>query len=453
MTLAFSIAALLAAIAVTVVTCVQLLYLESLRIRTRERPALEFFKETLEARLGLETERGSLTFSLIKHVGLALIGCLTLAATSAGAPGWEAVLTACLLVGFYTVIGTYIIPQIVYHKTSGAGLLALAPALRALALAAAPLVWMLEFVQSLFDLANPPQNAAASRPEEHIEALIMAGEEEGIIEKADRELIQSVVAFGDKTVREVMTPRPRVVAIRQDATIEELRQLVIHEQFSRIPVYEENIDQITGFVHVRDVFELNEQQRSRKRVRDIARPIRAVPESKAVNDLLREMQEEGAHMAAVVDEYGSTAGIVTMEDMVEEIVGEIHDEHEPDRDFREDPDGSYVVSGSFDIGRLEDLLDFHPENGTESTTVGGLVTEWLGHVPEVGEETERDGISIKVLAANHLRVDQVRVAKAAAASNDPPANGHREDDRAQETQTNYVRTDDEPARGNGRHEP
>ncbi len=157
------------------------------------------------------------------------------------------------------------------------------------------------------------------------------------------------------------------------------------------------------------MFELDEDRRAQRKVRDIMRPIRAVPETKAVNDLLREMQEEGGHMAVVVDEYGSTAGIVTMEDMVEEIVGEIHDEHEPDRDFREDPDGSYVVSGSFDLGRLEDLLDFHPQEGTESTTVGGLVTEWLGHVPDVGEEAERDGISIKVLAANNLRVDQVRV--------------------------------------------
>ena len=174
-----------------------------------------------------------------------------------------------------------------------------------------------------------------------------------------------------------------------------------------------DIDQISGFVHVRDMFELDEDERAARKVRDIMRPIRAVPETKPVNDLLREMQEEGAHMAVVVDEYGSTAGIVTMEDMVEEIVGEIHDEHEPDRDFRQDPDGSYVVSGSFDLGRLDDLLDFHPQDGTESTTVGGLVTEWLGHVPAVGEETERDGILIKVLAANDLRVDQVRVAKAA----------------------------------------
>jgi putative hemolysin len=414
MMLAFTaVAALLGAI-VILVTCVQILYIESLRIRKRERPSLEFFKTILEAKLGLETERGSLTFSLIKSVGLGLIGCLTLAATYESAPGWESVAVACLLLGIYVLIGIYVIPQLVYRKSTGRALLVLVPFLRVLAFVVRPLVWALEFSESLFDLAETSQSGDVARPEEHIEALILAGEEEGIIEKGDRELIQSVVAFGDKTVREVMTPRPLIVAIRHDATLDELRQLVINEQYSRIPVFEESIDQIVGFVHVRDMFELDESERARRKVREIVRPIRAIPETKAVNDLLREMQEEGAHMAVVVDEYGSTAGIVTMEDMVEEIVGEIHDEHEPDRDFRQDPDGSYVVSGSFDIGRLENLLDFHPEEGTESTTVGGLVTEWLGHVPEAGEETERDGIAIKVLAANHLRVDQVRVARAAA---------------------------------------
>jgi putative hemolysin len=411
MTLAFTLAILVVALIVTLVTCIQVLYLEALRIRTRERQSLVFFRETLESKLGLETERGSLTFSLIKHIGLGVIGCLTVAAAMISSPAWEAVAIACVVVTFYTVMGTYVIPQVVYRSSSGKALLTLVPLLRALAWIMRPLVWSLEFLQSLFELSEPPDNREPARPEEHIEALILAGEEEGIIEKGDRALIQSVVAFGDKTVRELMTPRPRVVAIRHDATLEELRELAINEQFSRIPVFEDTIDQITGFVHVRDMFELDEDERSRKKVSDIVRPIRAIPETKPVNDLLREMQEEGAHMAVVVDEYGSTAGIVTMEDMVEEIVGEIHDEHEPDRDFRKDPDGSYVVSGSFDLGRLEDLLDFHSHHGTESTTVGGLVTEWMGHVPQVGEETERDGISIKVLAANHLRVDQVRVAK------------------------------------------
>jgi putative hemolysin len=292
-------------------------------------------------------------------------------------------------------------------------LLALAPIFRAIAALARPLTWSVEFIDSLFDLGGAEQDSEPASPEEHIEALISAGEEEGIIQEGDRELIQSVVAFGDKRVREVMTPRPRIVAISQDATLEELRQLVINEQYSRIPAYDGDIDTIAGFVHVRDMFEVDEEQRALKKVREIMRPIRAVPETKAVTDLLREMQEEGAHMAVVVDEYGSTAGIVTLEDMVEEIVGEIHDEHEPERDFHQEPDGSYIVSGSFDVSRLENLLDFRPSDEPESTTVGGLVTEWLGHVPKPGEETERDGICVTVLAANGRRVDQLRVMKAA----------------------------------------
>jgi len=411
MTLLFLILAAIVAIVVTLATTIQVLYLESLRIRARELPSLEFFKSTLETKIGLETELGALTFSLVKHLGLAVLGCLILAFTAQNAGDWEAFIVALLLVSFYVILGTYVIPQIIYRKSTGQGLLPLVPLFRLLALLMRPLTWALNFLQSVFDLGDHPQADEAPTPEEHIDALIAAGEEEGIIEKGDRELIQSVVAFGDTTVREVMTPRPRIVAIRQDASLDALREVVIHEQYSRIPVYEENIDQITGFVHVRDMFELDDEDRARRKVRDIVRPIRAVPETKPVNDLLREMQEEGAHMAVVVDEYGSTAGIVTMEDMVEEIVGEIHDEHEPERDFSAQPDGSYVVSGSFDIGRLEDLLNFHPHEGTESTTVGGLVTEWLGHVPEAGETTERDGISIQVLSANQVRVDQVRVSK------------------------------------------
>jgi putative hemolysin len=412
MTLLLTLAAAAVALLVTLVTCIQLLYLESLRIRTRELPALQFFREELEPRINLETERGALTFSLVKHIGLGILGCLVVAITLESSPLWEALAAAFLLTGFATVLGAHIVPQIVYRKTTGHGLAMLVPVFRALAIVARPLTWGVEFLQSLFELGRPAPGEETPA-EEHIDALISAGEEEGIIEKGDRELIQSVVAFGDKTVREVLTPRPKVVAISQDASLDQLRELAITEQYSRIPAFDGDIDSITGFVHVRDMFELDEEERAKKKVRDILRPIRMVPETKRVNDLLKEMQEEGAHMAVVVDEYGSTAGIVTMEDMVEEIVGEIHDEHEPERDFHQEPDGSYVVSGSFDLGRLGDLLEFRPLEGIESTTVGGLVTEWLGHVPAVGEEAERDGIQIKVLAANNLRVDQVRVAKAA----------------------------------------
>src|SRR4029077_15882066 len=157
------------------------------------------------------------------------------------------------------------------------------------------------------------------------------------------------------------------------------------EQYSRIPVYEHTIDQVIGFVHVRDMFELDEAAPQGRRVKELMRPIRFVPETKPVNDLLREMQQDGAHMAIVIDEYGNTAGLATMEDMVEEILGEIHDEHEPERDVLKQPDGSFVVAGSLDLDRLQELLGFRPAEETESTTIGGLVTEWLGRVPHVGE--------------------------------------------------------------------
>jgi CBS domain containing-hemolysin-like protein len=126
---------------------------------------------------------------------------------------------------------------------------------------------------------------------------------------------------------------------------------------------------------------------------------------------MREMQTDGAHMAIVIDEYGNTAGLATMEDMVEEIVGEIHDEHEPERDVQKETEGSFVVSGSLDLDRLRELLGFRPREETESTTIGGLVTEWLGRVPHVGETLEREGIRIEVLAGDELKVEQVRVSK------------------------------------------
>ncbi len=295
------VAAFAVTVLVTLVTCIQVLYLEALRIHARDLPSLEFFKQTLESKIGVSTERGALTFSLVKHIGLAVTGCLILAITYQGASLGQALGVAAVLTSIFTIAGTYIVPHIIYRRTSGRGLLPLTPLFRAVALTARPLTWLLEFLESLFDLGSAEQMAEQPSPEEHIGALITAGREEGIIEEADRELIQSVVAFGDKTVREVMTPRPKIVAIRQDATLEELRQVVINEQFSRIPAYETDIDSICGFVHVRDMFEVNEDRRATRTVREIMRPIRAVPETKPVNDLLREMQAEGAYMAVVVD--------------------------------------------------------------------------------------------------------------------------------------------------------
>jgi CBS domain containing-hemolysin-like protein len=414
MTLAVALATLISALLLGLVTFVQLLYLESLRLRTRDLPSLKFFKETLEDKLGLKTEDGAGAFSLIKHTLLVLLGIFYFAWFADGEP-WHAGVfwQAALAVWLTMVVVAYALPQFLYRRTTAQWLAPLAPLLRALAWTARPCVAVLGFFQSLVDLTD---DAAATEEEptsaENIEALISAGAEEGLIEEEDRELMQSVVEFGDKVVREVMTPRPNIVAISADATLEQLRQLVINEQFSRIPVYEGNIDQIAGFVHVRDMFEVEEEERGHRRVRELVRNLIFVPETKPVSDLMRQMQRENTHMVIVVDEYGNTAGLATMEDLLEVIIGEIRDEHEPDSDVAKDGRGGYVVSGSFDLDRVGDLLpSFHREEDIESTTVGGMVSEWLGRVPKAGEVVDRNGIRVEVLASDDLRVDQVRIGK------------------------------------------
>jgi CBS domain containing-hemolysin-like protein len=396
-----------------VITVVQVLYTESLRLRARDLPALQFFKDTLEDRIGVRADHGLLAFSLIKHTLLLLLGVCFLATRSDDPTRpWQNLFEVALFAWLTMLVSTYVLAQVLYRRTSGRWLLPLAPLLRLCAMIVRPLTAILGFFQSLVDLSEPNRDSQEGASQTgDIEALISAGEEEGIIEKDDRKLIESVVAFGDKTVREVMTPRPKMVAIEAHRSLEDLRELVIHEQYSRIPVYEQTIDHILGFVHVRDMFELDEADRVGRQVKELARPIRFVPETKPVNDLLREMQQDGAHMAIVIDEYGNTAGLATMEDLVEEILGEIHDEHEPERDVYKEADGSFIVSGSLDLDRLHDLIDFRPPDETESTTIGGLVTEWLGHVPHVGEFIERDGIRLDVLAGDELRVEQVRISK------------------------------------------
>jgi putative hemolysin len=417
MTWAIWTAGIVLALILILSTYVQMLYLESLRLRTRDLPALQFFKSDLEARLGFKTEDGALRFSLVKHTALPFLGIAVLAAGVLTEPLTAASLTEAVVFGWLLMmLSSYLIPQILYRRTEGKWLVPLLPVCSFLAVLAAPVAGLLNFLHSLLEIANAPSEPEEpNTPAENIEALITAGTEEGLIEEEDRKLIQSVVEFGDTVAREVMTPRPNIVAIEADATLEQLRQLVINEQYSRIPVYEGTIDSVIGFVHVRDMFELEEDERATKTVRQLMRPIRFVPETKPVNDLMREMQAEGAHMVIVVDEYGNTAGLVTMEDLVEVILGEIRDEHEPSSDITEDGKGGYVVSGNFDLARVADLFGVGPEEEADSTTIGGMVTEWLGRVPSPGEVVERDGLRVEILASDEMRVEQVRISKAVPA--------------------------------------
>ncbi|HYM09338.1 MAG TPA: hemolysin family protein [Bryobacterales bacterium] len=404
-------AALLCA-SLTLASYLQLLYTESVRLRPRETArSLAFFEETLRPQLKLEPEAGVQRFAAVKQ-SLLLLLAMDLAYLACARRGLavERLGEALVLAAVLLVLFGYAAPHALVTRTAGKWAQGFLGCARLLSAAVAPLLLVAGFACSIADLsaeAKPPETPATH--EENIEALIEAGEEEGLLGEDDRKLIQSVVEFGDKTVREVMTPRPRIVAIEAGASLEQLRQLLIHEQYSRIPVYEGSIDSIIGFVHVRNMLEVEEPERESRRVSELLRPVLFVPETKRSNDLLKEMQEKSLHMAIVIDEYGNTAGLATMEDLVEEIVGEIRDESEPVSDVVEEPDHSLIVPGNLDLDRLKDLTGYRPEQEVESTTIAGLVTERLGHVPAPGETLQLNGLRIEVLASNGLRVERLRL--------------------------------------------
>jgi CBS domain containing-hemolysin-like protein len=220
-------------------------------------------------------------------------------------------------------------------------------------------------------------------------------------------LLRSVVDFGDTLVREVMTPRPDIVAIRADATLDELRQLVREQEYSRLPVYTDNLDNIVGLVVVKDL--IQSEPSGANLVSAIMRPAAFVPETKRVVELLREFRKGRFQLAMVVDEYGGTAGLVTVEDVVEELVGEIRDEYDSEADpVVREADDVYVFSGKVAIGELADRLGVEIDDGGFET-VGGFVLSRAGRVPLVGERFETDGLGVEVLEAERRRIHKVRI--------------------------------------------
>jgi CBS domain containing-hemolysin-like protein len=256
---------------------------------------------------------------------------------------------------------------------------------------------------------QPPVTGEDEEDEEATHTFLEAGEHEGLIEREERALLQSIVDFGDTLVREVMTPRPDIVAIRTDATLGELRALLAEEEYSRIPVYRENLDHILGFVHVKDLIRLVNVPLDERVVPRLLRPAYFVPETKRVAELLKEFQRQQVQSAVVVDEYGGTAGLVTIEDLLEEIVGEIRDEFDVEAEpITEEADGVFVVSGKVDIDEVADKLHVSiARDGFD--TVGGFLLTHVGRVPAVGEAFDIDGLHIEVLEAERRRVTKVRM--------------------------------------------
>ena len=252
------------------------------------------------------------------------------------------------------------------------------------------------------------------RTEEGIEALVEAAEEEGIIEPEQADLIEQVVEFSDKRVREVMTPRPDIVTISADVTLEELHTKFVETGFTRLPVFENTIDDIVGVAHAQDMLTIADADLPRRKVRDFMKPVLFIPETKVGSQLLKEMRQKGQTIAVVIDEHGSVAGIATMEDLVEEIVGEIGDETaEQVGDIIKEPDGAMILPGGLAISEVEELLGIQfGESAAETvTTLAGLLSYASGKVPAPGDKIDLGGYRFEVLDANQTKVLSVRIRK------------------------------------------
>jgi putative hemolysin len=245
--------------------------------------------------------------------------------------------------------------------------------------------------------------------DEEMQAYLDIGQDEGILEEKDSKLIQSVVEFGDTLVREVMTSRTKVVACGEDATIGELREIMIRHTHSRIPIYRGDIDHIIGIAYIRQLLAHYAPGRESDPITPLIHPALFVPETKRVASLLEELQERGDHAAIVIDEFGGVSGLVTIEDLLEEIVGDIRDEDQAKiSEVVEEGPRRYVFGGSTELHRLEEVAGKKFGNG-DSSTVAGLIVAYLGRVPAPGEEFELDGLAVQVLDSDRKRIHRVRI--------------------------------------------
>ncbi|NPV82120.1 MAG: HlyC/CorC family transporter [Candidatus Aminicenantes bacterium] len=247
--------------------------------------------------------------------------------------------------------------------------------------------------------------------EEEIETFIDEATEEGIIEKDQNELLRGVVEFGDQMVREIMTPRSRVVAVDIETTVGQLKEVFVREKYSRIPVYRERLDNIQGMVMAKDLLEFSDQEQAGRKIDFLVRPVMFVPETMVVKRLLKEFKKVKQKLAIVVDEYGGVSGLVTMEDLLEEIVGEIQDEYDTEEPqiVAEKPD-TYLVQGETEVEDLEELLgrELSDEN---LLTINGLLQQHLGRLPRPGEKLELAGVSFEILEVDDKSIRKVRVTR------------------------------------------
>jgi putative hemolysin len=394
----------------TLASYVDRVYTEIGRFLSREfQDNIDTFEQSVEPKLGVSRERAALSMAVLTQLTMAAIALLVgFAVFRDRVWAVQEILQATLSLIIVVIVFNRFLPLVFFSRTKGQWLVRWTFLLRILIYLMLPITLSLGFLQSVAALTKEHSEEQPETQAEAVDALIEAGQEEGILDESNRDLIQSVVEFGEKTVRDAMKPRPEIIAVPTNTTVEQFIDLLRTKPFSRVPVFEGTIHNIVGIVHAQDVLQVSDTEAHARTVDSLMRKdVYFVPESKQGSDLLREMQKHNIRMAIVVDEYGGVAGLVTIEDLVEEIVGEIGDEHEKAEVSRES-EHSYVVPGNMDVDRLDELFGMRPE-GRESATVAGLVSELAGRIPQKGEVIEEHGLRFEVLESTKRKVQRVRI--------------------------------------------
>ena len=396
------------------------IYRELGRVNTgRVRAHLEYFESEIEPHFRLDRARATAGFRLLANLWLVLVTAETARGVIVFVPGtWDALLQALVYVLVEVLLLAQFIPDFLLARSRGRWLVRLSLVIRASLWIVWPFRVLQELGASLVRISDDQPADGSTDQEERMEALVDAAEQEGIIEPSEAQMIEQVVEFSDKRALEFMTPRPEVVAIPASATAAQLRALLIETKFSRIPVYEESLDDVTGIAFARDLLQIPESESAKRVVRDLARPAFFVPETKHGSDLLREMQRRNQQMAIVVDEHGSVSGIVTVEDLVEEIIGEIGEEDRvPAPDAVREPDGSLILRGSVSVEKVQELfgVEWSVREEESATTIAGLLNQIAGRVPAPGEQLQYGGLRFEILEANQRKVLRLRARRMPAA--------------------------------------
>jgi CBS domain containing-hemolysin-like protein len=411
----------------TLASYISRVYAEFGKILTREiEENLDAWEELVEPQLGLTRQHAAISAAVLQQFTLGLIalefGAILFDRGGFTRPSAAEIAQAILAVVLIVVFCNQLLPTLLFDRTRGRWAARLIWPIRLLLWLMTPITVFVRFFFSVASLAEeqvtPEEETAVD-----VEALLEAGEEEGILEESDRDLVRSAVEFGDKLVREVMTPRPEVFAVPGDITLEAFLEQLREHNFSRVPVYSGSIDNVTGIAFAHDLLQITDEEARTRTVSTIEHEAVFVPETKRGYELLREMQREKQHMRIVIDEYGGVSGLVTIEDLLEQIVGNIKDEHEEDAppgsvyaEPQREPGGVWLVPGNFPVDQLTDLFGESAElgdlgNGYEATTLGGLVSEIEGRIPLPGEivHLESPGMKMEVVASTDRLVERMRV--------------------------------------------